>query len=60
MPTYTFEFDLDLWIEGVEIQACSKEEAFKKLRSMSAEDLIEKGYIKNFGIENEQWYEEGE
>lgn len=52
MPRYTFDFDLDSWIQGVKIDAESYEEAKNKLCSMSFQDLIDEGYIKDFSIKD--------
>ena len=48
-----FDFSLDVWMQGVEIEADSYEEALKKLYAMDVEDLISEGYIKESDIKNE-------
>lgn len=50
MKIYDFNFCLELWIKSLEIEANSYEEALDKLTSMSFEDLISQGYIKDFDI----------
>lgn len=40
-----FNFNLEAWIQDVEIEADSMEEAENKLYSMTVEELIEAGYI---------------
>jgi len=50
MKTYTFDFDLDAWISGVEIDADSYEEALEKLRKMKFEDIVSEGYCNRFDI----------
>lgn len=50
MPTYTFDFDLDAWIQNLEITADNYEEALEKLKSMKIEDIIDEGYCKRFDI----------
>lgn len=40
-----FNFNLEAWIEGVEIEADSEEEAKEKLYRMNAQELIEAGYV---------------
>jgi len=49
-----FDFSLDVWMQGVEIEADSYEEALKKLYAMDVEDLISEGYIKESDIKNEE------
>ena len=69
MPKYTydFNFDLDVYVKSLEIEADSPEEALDKLRSYSIEDLILKGYVKDFEIKDlnyliveDGWYDEDE
>lgn len=50
MPKYKMDFDLDSWIQCLEIEADSPEEAKKKLCEMSIENIIEEGYVKDFSI----------
>lgn len=45
MAKYSFDFNLEAWIQGVEIEADSYEEAESKLYKMTVEELIEAGYI---------------
>ena len=40
-----FDFNLQAWIQGIEIEADSVEEAENKLYRMTVEELIEAGYI---------------
>ena len=40
-----FDFNLQAWIQGIEIEADSIEEAENKLYRMTVEELIEAGYI---------------
>ena len=40
-----FNFNLEAWIEGVEIEADSEEEAKEKLYRMNAQELIEAGSV---------------
>ena len=48
-----FDFSLDVWMQGVEIEADSYEEALRKLYAMDVEDLISEGYIKESDIKDE-------
>ena len=50
MPKYSMDFDLDSWITNLKIEADSREEAKKKLCSMSVEEIIKEGYVKDFNI----------
>lgn len=50
MPKYVLDFDLDIWIQNVEIDAENEEEAKNKLFKMSAEDIVNNGYAKDFNI----------
>lgn len=67
MPKYTFDFnfDLDVYVKELEIEADSPEEALDKLRSYSLDDIIQEGYIKDFEIRDlsylvkeDGWYDE--
>lgn len=48
-----FDFVLEAWIDGVEVEADSYEEALRKLYAMDVEDLISEGYIKESDIKQE-------
>ena len=50
MPKYELDFDLDLWIRNLQIEADSPEEAKEKLCSMSISDIIDEGYVKDYKI----------
>ena len=39
-----FDFNLNAWMRGVEVEADSYDEAVEKLYKMSLSDLLEKGY----------------
>lgn len=69
MPKYTFDFnfDLDVYVKELEIEADSPGEALDKLRSYSLDDIIQEGYIKDFEIrylsylvKENGWYDEDE
>jgi hypothetical protein len=45
-----FNFNLNAWINGVEITADSEEQAKEILFGMSFSELIEEGYCKDFSI----------
>jgi hypothetical protein len=48
----TFDFNLEAWIKGVEIEADSYDEALEKLTRMSFEDLVRDGYAKDYSIDH--------
>ena len=52
MAKYSFDFNLQAWIQGVEIEADSYEEAESKLYRMTVEELIEAGYIHTSDVED--------
>ena len=56
--TYTFDFDLDAWVTGIEIEADSVEEAREIFNNYSLEYLIERGYIKKYSIKDLDYHEE--
>lgn len=45
-----FNFNLEAWIDGVEIEANSEEEAREKLYQMTFKELVEEGYDRNSTI----------
>lgn len=52
MAKYSFDFNLQAWIQGIEIEADSYEEAESKLYRMTVEELIEAGYIHTSDVED--------
>ena len=40
MPTYIFDFNLEMWVQDVKIEAASYEEAKDKLLSMRPEEYL--------------------
>lgn len=56
MVKVLFDFDLDLWIQDVEVEATSIEEAKEILYNMSVSDMIESGYIKDYTIRDVDFY----
>ena len=52
MAKYSFDFNLQAWMRNVEIEADSYEEAESKLYKMTAEELIEAGYIQTSDLED--------
>ena len=52
MAKYSFDFNLQAWIQDVEIEADSYEEAESKLYRMTVEELIEAGYIHTSDVED--------
>lgn len=47
-----FDFNLNAWIKGVEIEADSYEDALAELHSMTFEELVEAGYEKDFKLDD--------
>ena len=47
-----FDFNLNAWIKGVEVEATSYEDALSKLHQMTFDELIETGFSKDFTIED--------
>ena len=50
---FKFDFSVDAWIQDVEIEAATEEEAIAKLGHMSLYEIIEEGYVKDFNIPKE-------
>lgn len=50
MKRFVFDFDLDIWMQNIVIEADNYEEAKKQLLEITAEELVEKGYVKDFNI----------
>lgn len=48
--TFTFDFNLNAWIRGLEIEADSYEEALEKFKMMSFSDIALNGYAKDFEV----------
>lgn len=51
-----FDFNLNAWIKGIEIDADSYEDALAKLHGMSFEELVELGYSKEFKLDDIDGY----
>lgn len=47
-----FDFNLNAWIKGIEVDADSYEDALVKLHGMSFEELVELGYSKEFKLDD--------
>ena len=50
---FKFDFNVDAWIQDVEIDAATEEEAITKLGNMPLSELISEGYVKDFSISKE-------
>lgn len=48
--TYTFDFNLEAWLSGVEVEASSEKEARRKLEEVIEDALRNVGYVKNVDI----------
>jgi hypothetical protein len=51
-----FDFNLNAWIKGVEIEADSEEQAKEILLGMTFSELLEDGYCKDFSISDVDSY----
>ncbi len=51
-----FDFNLNAWIKGIEVDAESYEDALAKLHGMSFEELVELGYSKEFKLDDVEGY----
>ena len=67
MKTYKFDFMLSAWVQEVEIEANSYEEAEQLLNEMSVSEIAREGYVKTSEItdvdceceeEEDDYYEE--
>lgn len=45
-----FDFNLNAWIKGVEVEATSYDEAIEKLHSLTFDEILETGFSKDFNI----------
>lgn len=50
MKKFAFDFDLDLWLQNVVIEAENEDEAKRILLNMSVNDLLDQGYVKDYDI----------
>jgi hypothetical protein len=47
-----FDFNLNAWIKGVEVEATSYDEALSKLHSLTFDEILETGFSKDFNIDD--------
>ncbi len=47
-----FDFNLNAWIKGVEVEASSYDEAVSKLHSLTFDEILETGFSKDFSIDD--------
>ena len=47
---FRFNFNLEVWVDGIEIEAKSEEEAIEQLYKMSVKDYFEEGYDRESDI----------
>ena len=45
MKKFRLDFNLDAWIQNVEVEAENEQDALSKLSSMTVEDFIREGYV---------------
>jgi len=55
MVKVTFDFNVSAWIRNLEIEADSYEDAERILNSMSLDDLVSEGYVKDFQITDKDY-----
>lgn len=49
---YKFNFNLNAWIDMLEIEADNEEEAYEKLHNLSINDIIENGNVHDYEIDD--------
>jgi hypothetical protein len=47
---FRFNFNLEVWVDGIEIEAKSEEEAIEQLYKMSVKEYLEEGYDRDSDI----------
>ena len=47
---FRFNFNLEVWVDGIEIEARSEEEAIEQLYKMSVKEYLEEGYDRESDI----------
>lgn len=52
MKQFTFDFDLSCWVKNVTIEAETLEEAQKKLMSMSVDEILNEGFVKDYNLKD--------
>ena len=57
---YIFDLSIDAWVNSIEIEAESYDDALEELYQLTLEELIEKGYVKGFDIKNIEYDVEGD
>lgn len=50
MKKFRLDFDLDAWIQNVEIEAKDEQDALSKLSGMTVEELIQQGYVHSWNF----------
>lgn len=50
--TFTFDISVDAWINGLEIEAETYEEALAALNDLRLDEIIDDGYVKSFAIKD--------
>ena len=60
MKTFTFDFAVQAWVKGLEIEAETYEEAEEELLSMSLEKIVDKGFVKDSDISDIECEIEGD
>lgn len=50
MKKFRLDFDLDAWIQNVEVEANDEQDALSKLSGMTVEELIQQGYVHSWNF----------
>lgn len=60
MKTFIFNFAVQAWVKGLEIEAETYEEAEEELLSMSLEKIVDRGFVKDSDISDIEYEIEGD
>ena len=50
MKIFRLDFDLDAWIQNVEIEAKDEQDALNKFSGMTVEELVQQGYVHSWNF----------
>ena len=52
MKKFRFDFSLDIWMQDIDIEAETYDEALHQLTMMAAEEIVKQGYVKDYSIKD--------